>query len=214
MGDATTSSVDVRFHHPFSMMIVGPSGCGKTQFTLNFLRNIESLVKCDHPMKVIWCYSIWQPCYENNGFSMIKGLPDDDQLEAISKSVLVIDDMMDEADEFVSKMFTKYCHHRSISCIFITQNLFSRSKFSRNISLNANYIVIMKSNRDKAQICCLARQIFPNFPRFLISSYEDATRMPFSYLLIDFTPTIAADIRVRAQIFPADTMIVYLPTYK
>lgn len=195
------------------MMVVGPSGSGKTQFTLSLLSNIRAIV--NGPNGVLWCYGVWQESYEEANFAALKGLPSEEMLRELTNSVLVIDDMMDEDHSIVSKLFTKFCHHYSITCIFITQNLFSKSRFSRNISLNSNYIVLMKSSRDKAQISCLARHVFPSNARSMISSYEDATQNPFSYLLLDFKPTSTNSISLRTGIFPHETLIAYVsPDYK
>lgn len=201
--------MDLRLQHPFSMMVVGPSGSGKTQFTLSLLSNIPTIVN-GAPNDVLWCYSIWQRSYESANFKTHKGLPSEETLCDLKNTVVVIDDMMDEDDTVISKLFTKYCHHFNISCIFITQNLFSKSRCSRNISLNSNYIVLMKSSRDRGQISCLARQVFPTNAKFMISSYEDATNAPFSYLLLDFTPTAHNSIRLRTGIFPHECLIAYV----
>ena len=51
------------------------------------------------------------------------------------------------------------CHHRNLSTIYIVQNIFHQGKVMRNISLNAHYIVLFKSqdSTDKQQISMLAR---------------------------------------------------------
>jgi len=44
----------------------------------------------------------------------------------------------------------------------------------RDISLNANYIVVLKNPRDRAQIRYLARQVYLDDPKFLEEAYYDA----------------------------------------
>jgi len=61
----------------------------------------------------------------------------------------------------VSQLFTKGSHHRNISLILITQNLFHQGPSSRDISLNIMYIAVFKNPRDKTQIVHLARQVYP-----------------------------------------------------
>jgi hypothetical protein len=51
----------------------------------------------------------------------------------------------------VCDLFPKGRHHRNISFILITPNLFHQGRFSRDISLYAKYIVVFKNVRDKRQ---------------------------------------------------------------
>jgi hypothetical protein len=50
----------------------------------------------------------------------------------------------------------------------------------RNIDLNAHYIALFKSPRDKQQISMLARQVDPGRVQEFMRSYEDATNRPHS----------------------------------
>ena len=59
-----------------------------------------------------------------------------------------------------SQLFTKGSHHRNISLVLITQNLFHQGPSSRDTLLNSKYIVVFKNPRDKTQIVHLARQDF------------------------------------------------------
>jgi hypothetical protein len=82
----------------------------------------------------------------------------------------------------------------------------------RNISLNSNYIVLMKNSRDRAQVTHLARQMYPGKSGFLTAAYEDATKhATYSYLLLDFKNTTPENLRVRSGIFPGEAMYVYNP---
>ena len=85
----------------------------------------------------------------------------------------------------------------------------SEGQRSSNISLNSKYIILMKNNRDRAQIQHLARQIYPGQGRFLIESYADATRQPFGYLLLDFCNKTEDAVRVRTGIMPGEDMCCY-----
>jgi hypothetical protein len=84
----------------------------------------------------------------------------------------------------------------------------------RNISLNSKYIILMKNNRDRAQIQHLARQIYPGKSKFLVESHADATRKPFGYLLLDFCNEIADIVRVRTGIVPGEDTYCYKQNYK
>jgi len=73
-----------------------------------------------------------------------EGLPrNDDYVNDPQPKFIVIDDFMREAsDNAVIDLFTKGSHHKNLSIFFITQNLFHQSRGMRDISLNANYIIV------------------------------------------------------------------------
>ena len=41
------------------------------------------------------------------------------------------------------KLFTKGSHHRNLTVIYIVQNVFDKGKYSRTISLNSHYHVVI-----------------------------------------------------------------------
>ena len=74
----------------------------------------------------------------------------------------------------------------------------------RNISLNAHYIVLFKSPRDKQQISMLARQINPGKVQEFMRSYEDATSRPHGYLMLDLKPTTDDQKRLKTNVLPGE----------
>ena len=202
--------MDVTLHCPFTMLVCGPSSCGKSVFTRRLLANKAAFG--NPPKKIVWCYGVWQDEFKNDDFEYHRGLPTEEILEE-GNMVLVLDDLMQQAksSQVVSDIFTKLSHHRNITCICLMQNLFPKGSEIRNISLNSNYIVVMKNTRDQMQIRHLARQIYPGNSKFLIDAYQNATIQPYSYLLLDFTHSIATDLKVRTGILPGETYFVYVP---
>ena len=87
-------------------------------------------------------------------------------------------------DKRISDLFTKGSHQRNLSIIYIVQNIFHQGKQMRNISLNAHYIVLFNSPRDKQQISMLARQVNSGKVQEFMRSYEDATSRPYGYLML------------------------------
>ena len=65
-----------------------------------------------------------------------------DDFDGKQTVLLVLDDLMNEADQTVANLFTKGSHHRNVNVVFLAQNLFSKNKFARTISLNAHYMVL------------------------------------------------------------------------
>jgi hypothetical protein len=107
--------------------------------------------------------------------------------------IVILDDLMAQSgkDKRISDLFTKGSHHRNLSIIYIVQNIFHQGTEMRNISLNAHYIVLFKSPRDKQQISMLARQINPGKVQEFMRSYEDATSRPHGYL-VKYEPRMKA----------------------
>ena len=55
----------------------------------------------------------------------------------------------------------------------------------------------------------LAKQMFPGRTQYLLDSFHDATKKPFSYLLIDCHPQTPENIRLRTSIFPGERHSIY-----
>ena len=204
--------MDVRMRHPFTALVSGPTGCGKSYFVRELLRHRASHIDVTFH-DVIWCYGEWQPLYDKvrkeMGVKFHEGV-----LHNVPKDgkprLVVIDDLMREADAHVVDMFTKGSHHRNLSVIFITQNLFYQNRGQRDISLNAHYIIVFKNPRDAAQITYLARQIVPENPKFIQEAYRDATSTPHGYLLIDLKQSTDDTVRYRTLIFDKQP-VIYVP---
>ena len=171
------NTIDPRLRHPFSCLVAGPSNCGKTQFIIKSLQVNAFDTDFDD---IIWCYGEMQPAYDaiKNSCTFVEGLIDPDSLDPTRKHLVVIDDLMHNSDKRVEHFFTRTCHHRNTSCFFIVQNLFSQGQGHRNCSLNASYIVLFPSPRDRSQISVLGQQMFPDRKKYLLESYNDACSIP------------------------------------
>jgi hypothetical protein len=139
-------------------------------------------------------------------------LPSVDQFDGRQRVLLIIDDLMNEVDQNVCNLFTKLTHYRNVSVVFITQNLFHKNKFVRTMNLNTHYIVMFKNPRDASQVAILVRQMYPGKSQFVVEAYEDATKEPHGYLLIDLKPDSDDRYQIRTKIFPDDPrQYAYLP---
>ena len=164
------------------------------------------------PEKIIWHYGEWQSLFETMpNVEFVEGLPDPKQYDGTRRSLVIIDDLMNETNRSVTDLFTKGSHHRNLSVIHIVQNLFSRNKEHRTISLNAHYLVIFKNPRDNSQILHLAKQAYSSRPKVLQEAFLDATSKSYGYLLLDFKQNTQEEYRLRSQIFPNETNFVYVP---
>jgi len=216
---------DIRFKTGFNCIVSGPSGSGKTTFVRNLITLKDALFD-KSPRKVFLYYNMLQDIYKS---MQAEGLIDEliNVLEAfptyediIQKvhpykneggCLLVFDDMMSQLTPDFEKIFCNVSHHESASVLFLTQNLYYNAKVYRTISLNAHYMVLMKTGRDLNQIAILSRTICSGNSNFLLESYKDATKKPYSYILLDFRADCPPTLRVRTRIFPHEfPPIVYL----
>jgi hypothetical protein len=160
------------------------------------------------PKHILWAYGVYQKAFDDiKGVEFHEGLPDIQSLQP--GGLLIIDDLMYEANEKVNKIFTRESHHRSVSVLFLTQNIFYKS--ARTMTLNAHYLVLFKNPRDASQLTVLARQMFPGKSKYMIEAFRDATVKPFSYMLVDLRATTPDEHRLRSGIFPGESNYVYLP---
>jgi hypothetical protein len=204
--------MDPRWKHPFTAILAGPTGCGKTLFTFNFIKEANKMIH-PPPENIVYCYGEYQPIFNNYPYvTFNEGLPHIDQFDGKQPTLLIIDDLMSETNDSVSNLFTKVSHHRNVSIMYLSQNLFYKSKQNRTMTLNAHYIVLFKNPRDANQVATLARQMYPGKSKFLVEAFKDATEKAYGYLLIDLKPDTEEKIRVRTNIFPADERhYVYVP---
>ena len=203
--------MDVRFQHPFIYVIAGATGSGKTDFVTRWLHYADAMINFS-PEKIYWHYGAWQTQFESiPNVEFIEGLPNIENVDKTKRTLIIIDDLMNETNRSVTNLFTKGSHHYNCSVIYIVQNLFNQNKENRTISLNSHYIVAFKNPRDASQIVHLAKQSHPSRPKVVQEAFLDATSKPFGYLLFDFTQKIQDSYRLRTQIFPDKTNFVYTP---
>jgi hypothetical protein len=179
-------------------------GSGKTVTLLKIIPRIHP-----KPKNIIVFYSEEQPIYkqfpENTKF--VKGWSDKAVEEIPRDSLVVLDDLMTQCQQSptFSTLFTKISHHRKVSVIVLLQNLFPKSVYARDVSLNAQYILLFPNPRDQAQLRHLASQMFPGHVPEFIEIFKQATR-PFHPLLLDLHQT--AQDRIISG-FLTDTISYY-----
>jgi hypothetical protein len=125
--------------------------------------------------------------------------------------IIIIDDYFVEAanNSQVLALFSRG-RHLNLSVILLSQNLFHKGKYARDMSLNMDYIVLFKNVRDASQIRHLGKQMYPENKDFLVNVFRDATKEPYSHLFLDLRSNSLDTLRVRANVLKY-FQTVYLP---
>jgi hypothetical protein len=208
---------DLQFKHPFTSIISGPTGSVKSSFCIRLLQHLDTFcTERDFHGGIVWRYGEKSavPMHElGNKIRNHEGVPTEfGRATGRLRSLIILDDLLNEAYSWeVYDLFTKGSHHRKLSVILITRNLFHQGKHCRDISLNAKYFVILKNNRDKNQFLYLARQVYPEHPDSPYNAYLDATQGPHGYFILDFFQDTDNLLMYRNNVFPTDHKIIYAP---
>ena len=151
---------------------------------------------------MVWCHSEYNAPHHFKNVSFVKDVSHFKNPENVP-TLTVLNDLMDSNySTKVSELFNKGSHHRNISLVLITQNLFHQGPSSRDISLKSKYIVVFKNTRDKTQIVHLARKVYPENISSFHKTYLEAFKDPHSYLFLDLTQSIKDLLRFRTNNFP------------
>lgn len=212
--------MSISFQPCSSMCISGETGSGKTRFVYRLLTHLDEMYVKEPPKRILYCYGIHQPLFDKieqhiSNLKLHHGLPSNETIQDLTSdrqhTLIVLDDLMHRVvqDVDMELLFTQGCHHRRLSVIFITQNIFPRGSKSRTIALNTYYLVLMKNMRNASQISVLGRQLYPGRSKLLIDAYTDATKQAFGYLVVDTSPQGNDKYRLRTNIFPEEEPVVY-----
>ena len=206
-------SMDVRFKTPANFYICGASQCGKSFLVRSMLHHRDELFE-PKITKIIFCYGEYQSAFDSMmqtipNLTFVEGFPENLNDMLCTNCLVIVDDLMSQCsqNQSMSDLFTKGSHHRGVSVIYLTQNLFPPGRQSRTISLNSHYMIVFKHPRDSLGISTLARQMYPHSTNFLVQSFQDATKRPYGYLLFDLHQLTPENMRLRTNILPGEKQI-------
>ena len=205
----TISNKPIIFQHPFTMTISGPTGSGKTMFLKELLYKGKL---SPTPDRIVYLYKRWQPLYDQMqefiaNIEFIRGIPknlDEDSFFDVKKNnIIICDDMMSmtAVDPKIADLYTEGSHHRNLSVINLTQNLFPPGKNAVTQRRNTQYMIIFKSPMSQDQILTLGTFMFPGRLNDFLQIYDEAVENPFGYLVIDAKQTTPNSERFKSDIF-------------
>lgn len=202
-------------------MISGCSNSGKTYFTEKILENASGMFTVP-PLRIVYAYSEYQPLFDVmkasiTSITFYQGLPTRDEIEDFSEGqdhvILVLDDLMLKitGSQECLQLFTVTSHHRNVSVLFLTQNLYPPGGYARTISLNCAYVILFRNDRDQRQILSFASQILPVQTEYFKDAYDKATKQKFGYLLKGLSQHSDKRYRLRTRIVPGEDTLVFTP---
>jgi hypothetical protein len=198
---------------PSVSWVVGPSSSGKSTLCAQIILNAEQLYnqKFDN---IIYCYNIYQPDFESfkHLVTFHKGVLTDFS-HCTGHTLFIVDDLFPptaDLDEFFRDLHIQLSHHLKISTIILSHNCFYKN--ARTLSLSTHYFFFMKSPRDRRTIITFGSQVCPRNSSFFLSAYDQATEMPYSYLLCDLRQETPELMRYSSDIFN-DNPAFYVPAH-
>lgn len=209
----------LRFQSP-AILMSGPTMSGKTRLTFKILQNARGMFQIP-PTQMIIAYGHHQPLFEEmeqsiENLILHHGLPTREDLDHWSESskhtLLVIDDLINKVVDSEDALFL-FCvaaHHKNITVILLTQNLYMPGKYARTISLNCQYIIMFRNIRDARQISNFGSQVYPGKSKFFNAAHNLATSVPYGYLVVDLTSSVDENYRLRTNVLPNEDIRVFV----
>jgi len=187
--------------HPFTAVVAGPTGCGNCAWVLRLTDNVREKIE-PAPSRIWYYYGEHQPAFDNYPEIHFEKVYHncDEVFDGRQSTTIVIEDYMSYVNQLVADIFTK-TSHRNISTVYVTQNLFHKNKYAGTISLNSHHLVMFRNCWDTGQFAIFAKQMYPPCWKFAVEGYEDATSVPYGYLLVDLKPDQDEQCRLRTGFF-------------
>ena len=194
---------DLKLQKPFRLIIAGGSGCGKSQFCKQLVD--ENFFQSDFD-RIIYNYPDYLDETDIEFKSLVEyrpGLADQTFLSSLRKNtLLIIDDLALEVSKSVAinNLFSVEARKRNISVILITQNIYQRGDYFRNIRLNATGFALFKffSAFD------VNKRVMRDFGLNTIPEklMEKIYKEKYKYIFLDLHPNSQSEFgRARSNIF-------------
>lgn len=190
------------FRDPARIIVAGFSNSGKTHLVTKLIKKYSASFS-----KIFICGVNYHPLQEDAmlKFKLIvsKNIVDPLlEIKPTDKALLILDDVYLKAmqSQTVVDAFIKG-RHSKLSVVMITQNLFMKGPYARDISLNATHFILLQM-RDLGQVECLARQIYgkKHAPDVLDIYKQAVVNRAYGYLLLDLAIKTPRELQFRSNI--------------
>ena len=210
------NTYDLSLKPGFLMQVIGPSSCGKTSLILKIC---SSNLLSPKPDFTVYFYKEYNPCFENYpDILFVDGFDpkyiSKDFLKKFNSSLAIFDDLLDDLKDspVLGNVATRLCHHRNLSAIIVQQNCFPKNfKASTDVSRNATYKIIFRSNSDKLQILNLGRVICPGKAKFWSKVVDECLQKAHDHIMLDFHKDQDQKLMIRNSVFPETGTVCYIP---
>ena len=225
-----TDEFDYRLQTPFSYSIFGASQSGKSQFIRNFLDVADAIID-ERVGSIHYFYQTWQNEFDSvmrkhpkitfvqgvltmSWLEKVIGLPSEREEKGahVAVPLIIVDDAGAQIDADTQQVFEIGVHHFRFNLLYTFHALFSSKREHRSISLSSSYLHIKRNIRDQTPAAILSRQMegAAKSVRFM-DIFNDATRLPYSYLLVDLKQSCPYSRQLRANILfeREQPMVVY-----
>ncbi|CAC5390500.1 unnamed protein product [Mytilus coruscus] len=114
--------------------------------------------------------------------------------------MIILDDLMSTLvkDSRINDLFTEGSHHRNLSVVVLNQNLYSGKDPTQR--RNCHYLVLIYNPIDRQPVMTLGRQMYPTRSDLFLRKFEEATRRPYGFLLVDLKPRTTESSRLRTDV--------------
>jgi hypothetical protein len=200
------------------ILVSAGSNAGKSTFVVSMIQRRDSIF--DGPIEnLCLVYEVWQPLYLElkktfPTVKFIQGIANLNLSDIKKDTTLIIDDCFPSCfySETVRELALKYCHHRKITCIILSQVAYPREKYGTICTKNIGYLILLRNPIDYVSIQTWARRLCPYNSKFFTGIYRDATSRPYTALLCDLRTETPDRFRFIGGLLTAPHLFVYAPT--
>ena len=205
----------------FRVLISGPAGVGKTTWVYQLLKERKHLIRGD--IDRVWYCS---PGLEHGTsedhelgdrlqelfpgqLELVQGLPDFEMVGNYEgHKVVILDDLSQDVvnNPEIYKLYSYLSTHRQISTVYLSQSIFTPSKYGSAILRNSDYHVIFLDRTNVLTLSTLSKNSHPGGGNlyFQYLNWLDERHLVYSpYIVVDNSTKAktSKEFRVRSRIF-------------
>ena len=167
------------------MMIIGSTNCGKL-YWINHLLTKDMFTQ---PVaSILYCYGMYQEFFNTMRedpsiacpICFQEGLPMQQVIDNMYNKhfhIIVLDDLMEKIVKSVDmqELFTKYCHHKNITAIMVSQNAFQKGPNACTISTHTPTYCLPTRGMSHKSVSLSISSFIPREKRNISSMYMMST---------------------------------------